>query len=60
MVDPKQGPVYESENIRKNKHLLYLKEYMEVFWVGDNQTPRFNLRTDHPVENFYKRHMTTD
>lgn len=22
--------------------------------------PRFNLKTDHPVEQFYKRHMTND
>ena len=38
-----------------------LKEYMDMFLNGgDYQTPRFNLRTEHPVENFYKRHMTND
>ena len=58
--DPKSGPYHESENIRKNKHFLYLKEYIEVFLSSDYQTPRFNLRTTHPVETFYKRHMTTD
>ena len=59
--DPKAGPTHESENIRKNKHYLYLKEYMDVFLNGEaQQTPRFNLRTVHPVENFYKRHMTND
>ena len=60
VVDPKAGPYHESENIRKNKHFLYLKEYIEVFLSPENQTPRFNLRTTHPVETFYKRHMTTD
>lgn len=59
--DPKAGPFHESENVRKNKHYLYLKEYMDMFLNGgDYQTPRFNLRTEHPVENFYKRHMTND
>jgi len=59
--DPKASPTsYESENIRKNKQYLYLKEYMDLFLGGENQTPRFNLRTVHPVENFYKRHMTND
>ena len=58
--DPKAGPTFESENVRKNKHLLYLKEYIDVFINQENQTPRFHLRTTHPVESFYKRHMTTD
>ena len=58
--DPKAGPHHESENIRKNKHFLYLKEYIEVFLSQERSTPRFNLRTTHPVETFYKRHMTTD
>ena len=39
--DPKSGPTYESENIRKNKHFLYLKEYIEVFLNTENATPRF-------------------
>lgn len=58
--DPKSGLAHESENIRKNKHFLYLKEYIELFLNTDNTTSRFNLRTKHPVETFYKRHMTTD
>ena len=60
VVDLKAGPTFESENVRKNKHLLYLKEYIDVFINQENQTPRFHLRTTHPVESFYKRHMTTD
>lgn len=61
VIDPKAAPYYESENIRKNKHFLYLKEYIEVFLTSEsNAPPRFNLRTTHPVESFYKRHMTTD
>lgn len=60
VVDPKCQAYYESESIKKNKHLLYLKEYIDVFLNGANTTPRFNLRTKHPVESFYKRHMTTD
>jgi len=60
VVDPKAGPVLESENLQKNKHYLYLKEYIELFLATENHTPRFNLRTSHPVENFYKRHMTND
>ena len=31
--DPKAKPYFESESIRNNKHLLYLKEYVEVFLV---------------------------
>lgn len=58
--DPKAGPTLESENIKKNKHLLYLKEYIDTFLSTENTTARFNLRTNHPVETFYKRHMTTD
>ena len=49
----------ESESIKKFKHLLYLKEYQDVFLSSD-VTPRFNLKTNHPVELFYKRHMNND
>ena len=49
----------ESENIKKNKHLLYLKEYQEVF-LSQDLNPRYNIKTDHPVEQFYKRHMNND
>ena len=59
VVDPAAPPSLESESIKRNKHLLYLKEYIEVF-LTSRQTRRFNLKTDHPVEKFYKRHMTTD
>ena len=60
VVDPKNRTYHESENIKNNKHLMYLKEYIDVFLNGENLTPRFNLRTTHAVESFYKRHMTTD
>ena len=36
-----------------------LKEYQEIF-LSPDVTPRFNLKTDHPVELFYKRHMNND
>jgi len=37
VLDPKAGPTsYESENIRKNKQYLYLKEYMDLFLGGEN------------------------
>ena len=60
VIDPKAGPYHESENVRKNKHFLYLVEYIKIFLNMDDKTPRFHLRTTHPVESFYKRHMTTD
>ena len=49
----------ESESVKKFKHLLYLKEYQDVFLSSD-VTPRFNLKTNHAVELFYKRHMNND
>ena len=49
----------ESDTVKKYKHLLYLKEYQELF-LGSDVTARFNLKTDHPVELFYKRHMNND
>ena len=52
-------PIWESENIKKNKNFLYLKEYQEVF-LSQDLTPRYNMKTDHPVEQFYKRHMNND
>ena len=52
-------PIRESENIKKNKNFLYLKEYQEVF-LSQDLTPRYNMKTDHPVEQFYKRHMNND
>lgn len=45
--------------MKKFKHLLYLKEYQDVF-LNSDVTPRFNLKSDHPVEQFYKRHMNND
>lgn len=58
--DQRNASIKESENIKKHGHLLYLKEYIELFLNADCYTPRFNLRSNHPVETFYKRHMTTD
>ena len=54
-TNPNKPPTRESELVKKYKHLLYLKDYQEVFLSSD-VTPRFNLKTDHPVEQFYKRH----
>lgn len=60
VVDPKAPPYKESYNVRKNKHLTYLKEYINLFLNTENQIPRFNLQTNHPVEDFIKRYMTLD
>ena len=56
---PNKPAARESETLKKHKHLLYLKEYQELF-LSPEVTPRFNLKTDHPVELFYKRHMNND
>lgn len=37
----------------------YLKESAERF-LSSEFKPRFNLKTDHPVELFYRRHMSSD
>ena len=58
-IKPGRPKQRESELVKKNKHLLYLKEYQDIFLSSD-VTPRFNLRTNHPVELFYKRHMNND
>ena len=49
----------QSDTIKKFKHLLYLKEYKDIF-LSSKLTPRYNLKTDHPVEQFYKRHMNNE
>lgn len=59
IVDEKEKHRLSSERIQKNKHLLYLLEYAEIF-VAQDLTPRFNIKTTNPVELFYKRHMSTD
>jgi hypothetical protein len=43
----------------RHKKLLYLKESAERF-LSPEVKPRFKLKTDHPVELFYKRHMSSD
>ena len=57
--DSKAKMYFESQNIKKNKKLLYLKEYQDLFLCNE-QTCRFKLKTNHPVELFYKRHMSQD
>ena len=59
VTKPNRPKPRESEAVKKFKNLLYLKEYQDVFLSSD-VTPRFNLKTNHPVELFYKRHMNND
>ena len=59
IIDEKEKHRLSSERIQKNKHLLYLLEYADIF-VASDLTPRFNIKTKNPVELFYKRHMSTD
>lgn len=50
MPFPKANPLHGN---------VYLKESIERYLGADAQ-PRFTLKTDHPVELFYKRYMTND
>jgi hypothetical protein len=39
--------------------MLYLKTLYEPF-LAESSKGRFNIKTEHPVEKFYKRHMTSE
>ena len=45
----------------KGGSILYMKEYAEKYLIGDDKDPaRFVMRSENPVEHFYKRHMSLD
>jgi len=41
------------------KNMVYLKTLYEPF-LAESVKGRFNTKTEHPVEKFYKRHMTSE
>jgi len=55
----KDTPEYHSAY----KNLNYLKDYEDKFLANEGDpsyVPRFKMESESPVEQFYKRHMTTD
>ena len=53
------GPGLDYEPKKDFANLQYLKSLIERFG-NDKSAPRHQIKTDHAVEKFYKRHMTSE